>query len=334
MNRVDLHPEELLDAQRRGEAPEPEQRARLEDHLAACDACAFERAVARDFAAELERSEPADRDAAARAAAGALEDPRVAAGTVRRSPAGFGTTTRRFRLLLVAAVLLAATVGAAAAAWYALVVIARGSAAEEQPAPTCPPGQTGLAGSTVYAIPDAALPTPRAASPAVAPPGPAPPPPAVPNPVPPSGPTAGRHPEGPVPATPDAGSAALETAETLFSRANAARRARDYGTAARLYDDLALRFSGSREEMLSRVTFGSLLLDVLGQPQRALNLFDSYLAAARGGTMAEEALVGRAVALGRLGRAAEERATWHALLAEFPESANAERARRRLAELP
>jgi hypothetical protein len=331
MNRVDLHPEDLLDALHRdGGVPSGEQE-RLDEHLASCAPCSFERLVARDFAAELERQDPAARAAIEAAACGALEDPRVVA-RLGRGPSPVGPVSRRrYRLLLVAAVLFAATLGAAGAAWYALIVLGR-SGNEPPPAPAvCPPASTGLVGSTVYTTPATPAPSaPRGNVPEALAPAPPPvealPPPAV-------SPTPSARNEPP----PDAGpgdQTAGDDAATLFSRANAARRVRDYGSAAALYDELGRRFAGSREELISRVTFGTLLLDVLAQPQRALALFDSYLAAARGGTMAEEALVGRALALGRLGRPAEEAAAGPALLAEFPGSAHAERARRRLQEIP
>jgi hypothetical protein len=331
MNRVDLHPEDLLDELHRDGAVPSGEQERLNEHLSSCAPCSFERLVARDFAAELERQDPDDRLAIEAGARGALEDPRVVV-RLARGPSSVGPLSRRrYRLLLVAAVLFAATLGAAGAAWYALIVLGR-SGNEPPPAPAvCPPGSTGLAGSTMYATP---------ATPESAVPGRNGPqasvflPPSVEALPPPAGsPTPSVRHEPP----PDAGpgdETAGDDAATLFSRANAARRVRDYGSAAALYDELGRRFAGSREELISRVTFGTLLLDVLAQPQRALALFDSYLAVARGGTMAEEALVGRALALGRLGRPAEESAAWHALLAEFPGSAHAERARRRLQEIP
>jgi TolA-binding protein len=86
--------------------------------------------------------------------------------------------------------------------------------------------------------------------------------------------------------------------------------------------------------VLARVTVGWLRLERLGDPGGALASFDAYLAASPDGTLAEESLVGRALALMQLGRAVEERAAWETLLARFPDSANAGRARRRLAELP
>jgi len=81
------------------------------------------------------------------------------------------------------------------------------------------------------------------------------------------------------------------------------------------------------------VTLGRLLLDRLGEPERALEEFDAYLAAAPNGTLAEDALVGRAIAFERLGRASDERLAWTDLLTRFPATAQAERARSRLVEL-
>ena len=46
--------------------------------------------------------------------------------------------------------------------------------------------------------------------------------------------------------------------------------------------------------------------------------------------MAEEALVGRARTLARLGRSEEERAAWRALLSRFPQSDYRWRAQQRL----
>jgi len=78
---------------------------------------------------------------------------------------------------------------------------------------------------------------------------------------------------------------------------------------------------------VSRVALGRLLL-ASGDASGALREFDVYLA--QGGAIAEEALVGRAVALQRLGRHEEESATWRQVLSRYPGSVNAERARQRL----
>jgi hypothetical protein len=103
--------------------------------------------------------------------------------------------------------------------------------------------------------------------------------------------------------------------------------------AVRLYRALQERFSGSSEELVSRVTLGRLLLDRLGDSRGALVQFNSYLASPGGGVLREEAMVGRALSLGRMGRAAEERAAWQALLDNFPKSTQRKRAQARLAEL-
>jgi TolA-binding protein len=75
------------------------------------------------------------------------------------------------------------------------------------------------------------------------------------------------------------------------------------------------------------------MLDRRGDAQAALVEFDAYLAHRPTGTLAEEALLARALALRQLGRADEERATWQRLLAEHPGSIYSERARARLAQL-
>jgi len=123
------------------------------------------------------------------------------------------------------------------------------------------------------------------------------------------------------------------SAAELFARANRARRNGDANDAARIYRDLQASFPGSAEELASRVTFGRLLLDRLGDAHEALAQFDSYLANPTHGGLREEALIGRALSLGQLGRRSEEKSAWSALLASYPASAYVKRARTRLEEL-
>jgi len=75
-----------------------------------------------------------------------------------------------------------------------------------------------------------------------------------------------------------------------------------------------------------------LLLD-RGDAQSALSHFDAYLLRGAGGTLTEEAQVGRALALHKLGWASDELQTWQTFLAAHPNSVHAARARQRLSEL-
>ncbi|MBL8613127.1 MAG: zf-HC2 domain-containing protein, partial [Myxococcales bacterium] len=58
MSVTDLHPEDLLDREARGDLT-PKERAHLDAHLAQCAACRLERAVRADFAAELDGEDAA-----------------------------------------------------------------------------------------------------------------------------------------------------------------------------------------------------------------------------------------------------------------------------------
>jgi hypothetical protein len=127
--------------------------------------------------------------------------------------------------------------------------------------------------------------------------------------------------------------AADNGASELFGAAERARREGDPTRARRLYAQLAALFPGTREELAARVLRGQMLLDELDDAAAALRSFDHYLVAEPGGALAEEALVGRAEALRRLGRASAEAAAWSDLLARYPRSVHAERARERLAAL-
>jgi outer membrane protein assembly factor BamD (BamD/ComL family) len=120
------------------------------------------------------------------------------------------------------------------------------------------------------------------------------------------------------------------TAASLLQGANAARSRGQIEQAASLLRELQQRFPGSPEATLSHVSLGKLLM-LRGSSEAALREFSTYLT--RGGPLEEEALVGRAQALGAMGRLGEERGTWEALLTRFPNSVYAPRARERLGVL-
>ncbi|MBK7582977.1 MAG: tetratricopeptide repeat protein [Myxococcales bacterium] len=135
----------------------------------------------------------------------------------------------------------------------------------------------------------------------------------------------------PVLPAPSSSAGAPPSAASLFSRANQARRDRHDADAIRLYRELQRRYPDSREASASRVTLGQLLLDRTA-PSEALGEFERYLEKSPG-EVSEEALAGRARALGKLGRASEERAAWQTLLQRYPSSLHAAEAKRRLAAI-
>ncbi len=123
---------------------------------------------------------------------------------------------------------------------------------------------------------------------------------------------------------------AIQSAAALFASANELRRAGRDEQAIQSYRQLQRNFAASHETALSHATLGALLLQ-REDARGALAQFDRYIA--HGGPVLEEALAGRARALGRLGDKAAELRAWQTLLKRFPSSVHAARARARLTEL-
>jgi TolA-binding protein len=132
---------------------------------------------------------------------------------------------------------------------------------------------------------------------------------------------------------PSAKASHASEAATAFAQANEARHGGDYDRAARLYRSLIAHFPKSAEAQASRLILGRLVLDREGDPADALALSNDYLKHAPKGTLAEQALAARANAFKRLGRAADERSAWEALLRSYPDSIHAREARARVAAL-
>lgn len=310
MTVVDLHPEDLLEKDAQGSL-EAGERTRLEAHLAHCSACRMERQLRLDFAAELEAEIPLDRIVGL----GVESIPVVPQG--RESMMVLrARRPRRHRVvwLLAAAALLVGGVAAAAMGmsetrWSSLRGVLATPASGVAPAAPVPAKGHGSA----VAVADVPEPAPVAAAaepvtetlnvPAVAP-RPAPRAAVVATPAPVVGPS------------------------ELFDAATEARRRGDYGHVLDLDGQLETRYPTSREAQVSRAIVGRLLLD-RGDPAGALARFDSYLAAGAG-ELGEEAMVGRATALDRLGRTDEATRGWAAMVAAFPGSPYAARARARL----
>jgi tetratricopeptide (TPR) repeat protein len=125
---------------------------------------------------------------------------------------------------------------------------------------------------------------------------------------------------------------AVPTAADLFAAANAARRGRDLRGAVDRYLALERRFPDSEEALVALVSAGDIL-SRLGEPDAALRAFDRYLVRRPEGSLAPEALFGRAGALRKLGREADEAAAWRRLLRAFPGSLYEAAGRHRLDEL-
>jgi len=297
MTRFDLHPEELLERAERGTISAAD-RARLAQHLAECAVCRVERALSAQAAID---SAP-------------LRDEKLLLARLKRDltlklESSPQRRARRKRAVIVLS-LLAATVASVATA-TTLVVMRRAASVQEtavaprgalKPAPAQPIAATPAAPAAAPADEPSVVETAEVTPPSV------------------------ELPSKPAPLE-------VSSAAETFSRANLARREGKVKEAVRLYRTLQERFAGSSEELVSRVALGRLLLDRLGDSRGALVQFNSYLASPGSGALREEAMVGRALALGRLGRGGEERAAWTALLDTWPKSAHAKRAQARLAEL-
>lgn len=117
----------------------------------------------------------------------------------------------------------------------------------------------------------------------------------------------------------------------VFSQANAARRRGELGEAVGLYHQLERAFPASPEARLSHLMVGQIYLGQ-GRSALALDQFQRSLRAEPQGALVPEALYGKAEALRRLGRVAEECAAWEALIERSPKGPYADAARRRLLE--
>jgi TolA-binding protein len=307
MNRsVDVHPEDLLDHERGGTITKDEL-ARLDAHTTVCAPCAVARSAVRDFEVER-RSQPGDAALINRISNVALQVASLPVPTSGyRSSFKLSAPRRTRRAWAVAGVLLFAATGATASFWsvrHAIVSRLLVKVPSQAPVPAAEPRTSHVQKLSNPPRVEFTLPPVDVA------------------PVPPSKTSA--------PKTRPAEEAQTTTPEQLYAAANEARR-HDPAEAMRLYHQLQQQFPGTREEVNSRFTLGRLLLDRGEDPAQALALFTRYLAA--NGTLAEEARLGRATALGRLGRTQEERQAWQELLSFHPNSIHAERARRRLDEL-
>jgi TolA-binding protein len=310
---IDLHPEQMMDAARRGTLS-AQAAADLRAHLDRCVACRMSLSLADDLRAEGAVTSSDGALLAEMVRGAMMGEPRTATGE-GRGRIRIGRAGLTWRRVAVGLVLLLVGGSAGAGVWsVSRDRIARRFWPEivelhHEKAHTKAVAPERHAGAASSAMAEPALAEPMLA-----------PTPAI---------------EAPTP--PHAAHARVEvrvvgSADDLFAEANRERRAGDYRQALRRYAQLRREFPGSRQEMTARVVVGDLTL-AEGSPREALASFDSYLGANPDGTLAEEARVGRALALMRLGRRDEERDAWNQLLRRHPDSVQGARARGRLAEL-
>jgi len=93
-----------------------------------------------------------------------------------------------------------------------------------------------------------------------------------------------------------------------------------------LYQELQRRHPTAAEARAADIALGMLYADAA--PARALTHYRRYLD--HGGPLAPEALWGQARALSALGRTAEARESWRALVVRYPRSTYANAARTKL----
>jgi len=310
MNAIANCPDDLLVRARQGRGGlSLVEQQRLESHLSGCGLCR----MAASLGDSLGRSSSPDVEdvAMAERLIAHLLSP-VAVGERRlRAPAptpsrARGFRSRRRRLvdarMAVAAALLLLIAGGASAAWWRYVPSWRRPSPElRQPEPAVQAGPKRR----------------RAASHAVREPAPepevTPAPPAIVEP--------------PAAAAVRVRPAAAE----LFRQANQERRAGRFDRAIASYRTLQRAQPRTQEATLSYLSMGELYLE-RDQPEAALAAYDGYLNTGDV-ALAEEALVGKASALERLGRVAAERAVWVTLLARHPQSDYRWRAQQRLDQL-
>jgi len=317
MSSPQIHPEDLLDRARAGSLAPDEERL-LRRHLARCAACRFELSLAPALFAQMELGD--DDEALVTRAIGRTRPMR------RYAWRGAGRKAARAAIVLAATLAFAAMASAGAYVWRRHAVARLEARALMQgnrhPIPTLSrdgrvDARLGAPHAEPSEPPVATLSMPEVAPATVAPALRAR-----------TALDAAKRAEDARAA--EASRATANVCADRYRRANEARRDGAAEEAVRLYQELRPTCAGTSEELSSRVLAGRIYLDRLGDPARALAAFESYLASTSNGALREDAMIGRALAFGRLNRAADEASAWQALLSSYPDSLYADKARSRL----
>ncbi len=296
---TDLHPEALLERAQRG-TQGAQERAELDAHLEACEACALAFYAREDFA-QMPLDDTNDR----------LLVRRITEAAIAEQAA-----TSRVLPWVAAAAAMLFVVGGATAATYLWVQSkspidsevpsfpAQGPSAEEHE--TAPAEVEEDASKTVELQRVVVTPATRRERPR----------------------------RRPVRAVDAAQLEPAVDAATLLRDANQARHQKQYAKAKSGYERLLREFPSSREATVVHVSLGRLLLDRLGDPRGALAQFEAYLrSSGASAALGAEALSGKARSLRQLGRAPEELATWRLLVKKHPSSHHGAAAKVRISEL-
>jgi TolA-binding protein len=350
MKVSELHPEEALDLYEAGGLG-PRELAALKAHLARCASCAAHVQWRSDVVQARLADSGVDGAEARRLAAAALASQGILA-PVQAEPQPRAMGRRR---VAVAAVIIATSLVSAVAsakfwpsierAWQRLSAPARPARPQlpprtalqsvpapddQEPPPSSPPVRPAPAAprQPLALRPRVISPSrhPRQALEDLAAPSAPAPGPNLPAQAPPPSPLEAPASQGSLPSPPPV------SAARLFADVTQARRA-GWLTDARLaYGELVARFPGSREERAAGVLLGQLTLE-RGEVGDAPARFERYLGTDPNGALAEEARLGRALALEQLGQREHARRAWQDLLEKHPRSVHAGRARARLESL-
>lgn len=295
MTVLELHPDDLIDKQMDGTLSEDE-RVRLDAHLAQCSACRLECILRADFDEELgtRQETPSVRIVVT----DVLKQPL----TVTPAPKKASATLRWSKIAMVAAAALSLT-GLAAAKDSPVRGVFRSLqglfvSTVEPPLPSAPESQkrdsvvmAPIAVATVGSVPE----------PMVS---------AVVEPV-----------IRAVPAPSSVLAPAPKTAEMLFAEARTLRSSGKIDAAEQAYADLIARHPGTSAGKTALAVSARMHLDH-GNATLALARYSAYLNSGHG-ALREDALAGRALALGKLGRADEASRAWDELFSAYPNSSYA-----------